>query len=155
VTIIQAKKSSIKKRNFIHDLESIEVSDSEVQKFKMYHGDRCDIWAGEGGQWFAKFKKGACVFVLKTFRFSRTVAGQIPTQTGWEAGRCGIPEDIIAQTDRATLWALSVVCTKEALKCIRNNGSVRVIQVHASIRSWDGNGMGGMTSSHCGHLSNV
>ena len=58
----------------IHDLEPIEVSDSEAQKFKMQHGDKCDVWAGEGGQWFAKFKKGACVFVPKAFKFSRTVA---------------------------------------------------------------------------------
>ena len=72
----------------------------------MQHGDKCDIWAGEGGQWFAKFKKGLCVFVLKAFKFSRMVAGQIPT--GWEAGRYGLPEDIIAQTDRATRWTLQV-----------------------------------------------
>ena len=39
------------------------------------------------------------------------VAGQIPA--GWEAGRYGIPEDIIAQTDRITLWAL--VFSAEAL----------------------------------------
>ena len=32
---------------------------------------------------------------------------------GPEAGCYGIPEDIIAQTDRATLWAL--VCTAEVL----------------------------------------
>ena len=53
--------------------------------------------------------------VPKAFKFSRTVAGQIPT--GWEAGRYGIPEDIIAhwQTDRATLWAFKMVCTAEAL----------------------------------------
>jgi fatty acid synthase subunit alpha len=47
------------------------------------------------------FMKGARVLVPKTFKFSRTVAGQIPT--GWDAGRYGIPADIIAQTDRATL----------------------------------------------------
>ncbi|KAJ3567004.1 hypothetical protein NP233_g6647 [Leucocoprinus birnbaumii] len=87
----------------IHDLEPIEVSDTEAQKFKLQHGDKCDVWAGEDGQWFAKLKKGACVYVPKAFKFSRTVAGQIPT--GWHAGRYGIPEDIIAQTDRVTLWA--------------------------------------------------
>ncbi|KAI6129042.1 hypothetical protein EDD16DRAFT_1516096, partial [Pisolithus croceorrhizus] len=95
----------------IHDLEPIEVARSEAEKFKHEHGEKCDIWAGEGDQWFVKFKKGARVFVPKAFRFSRLVAGQIPT--GWHAGRYGIPADIIAQTDRATLWAL--VCTAEAL----------------------------------------
>jgi len=29
------------------------------------HGDKCDIWAGEGS---------ACVFIPKAFKFSRTVA---------------------------------------------------------------------------------
>ena len=42
-------------------------------------GDKCDIWAAEGGQWFAKLKKGACVFLPKAFNFSRTVTGRIPT----------------------------------------------------------------------------
>jgi fatty acid synthase subunit alpha len=53
----------------------------------------------------------ACVLVPIAFTFSRTVAGQIPT--GWHAGRYGTPDEIIAQVDRATPWAL--VCTAEAL----------------------------------------
>ncbi|KAF9062802.1 hypothetical protein BDP27DRAFT_1368514 [Rhodocollybia butyracea] len=95
----------------IHDLEPIEVTAEEASKFKLQHGDKCDIWAGEGGQWFFKLKKGACVFVPKAFSFSRKVASQIPT--GWHAGRYGIPDDIIALTDPVTLWNL--VCTAEAL----------------------------------------
>ena len=57
-----------------HDLEPIEVAESEAQKFKLQHGDKCDIWLGEGGQWFVKFKRRARVFVPKAFKFSRTVA---------------------------------------------------------------------------------
>ncbi|KAJ7502465.1 hypothetical protein B0H11DRAFT_2363002 [Mycena galericulata] len=34
----------------IHDLEPIEVAESEAHKFKLQHGDKCDVWAGEGGQ---------------------------------------------------------------------------------------------------------
>ncbi|KAG2133976.1 hypothetical protein BD769DRAFT_1716175 [Suillus cothurnatus] len=79
----------------IHDLEPVEVAQSEAEKFKYEYGDKCNIWTGEGDQWFVKFKKGARIFVPKAFKFSRLVA------------------DIIAQTDRATLWAL--VCTAEAL----------------------------------------
>ena len=94
----------------IHDLEPLEVSESDAQKYKKQHGDKCDIFANEGGQWFFKLKKGAMVFVPKAFRFSRTVSGQLPT--GWHAGRFGIPEDIIAQVDRTSLWAL--VCAAEA-----------------------------------------
>ncbi|KAF8896473.1 fatty acid synthetase alpha subunit [Infundibulicybe gibba] len=128
----------------IHDLEPIEVSESEAQKFKLQHAEKCDIWAGEGGQWFAKLKKGACVFVPKAFKFSRTVAGQIPT--GWDAGRYGIPDDIVAQTDRATLWAL--VCTAEALNM---SGITDPYELYKHVHPSDvgtslGSGMGGVTS---------
>ncbi|KAJ3517947.1 hypothetical protein NLJ89_g178 [Agrocybe chaxingu] len=128
----------------IHDLEPIEVSESEAQKFKLQHGDKCDIWAGEGGQWFAKFKKGACVYVPKAFKFSRTVAGQVPT--GWNAGRYGIPDDIIAQTDRATLWAL--VCTAEALNASGITDPYELYEhMHPSeVGTCIGSGMGGVTS---------
>ncbi|EAU85370.1 fatty acid synthetase alpha subunit [Coprinopsis cinerea okayama7 len=128
----------------IHDLEPIEVSETEAQKFKLQHGDKCDIWAGEGGQWFAKFKKGACVLVPKAFKFSRTVAGQIPT--GWHAGRYGIPDDIIAQTDRATLWAL--VCTAEALNASGITDPYELYKhMHPSeVGTAIGSGMGGVTS---------
>jgi fatty acid synthase subunit alpha len=96
----------------IHDLKPVEVAQSEGEKFKYEHGDKCDICTGDSDQWFVKFKKGARVLVPKAFTFGCLVAGQIPT--GWDAGRYGIPRDIIAQTDRAILWAL--VCTAEALK---------------------------------------
>jgi fatty acid synthase subunit beta len=84
-----------------HDLEPIKVARAEAKKFKYEHGDKCDVWTGEGGQWFVKFKKGVHIFVPKVFKFSCTVAGQIPT--GWDAGRYGILADIIAQIDCATL----------------------------------------------------
>jgi fatty acid synthase subunit alpha, fungi type len=60
-------------------LEPIKVAGAEAEKFKYEHGDKCDIWAGEGDQWFLKFKKGARIFVPKAFKFCRTVASQIPT----------------------------------------------------------------------------
>lgn len=128
----------------IHDLEAIEVAEAEAEKFKYEHGHKCDIWAGEGGQWFVKFKKGARVLVPKAFKFSRTVAGQIPT--GWDAGRYGIPADIIAQTDRTTLWAL--VCTAEALN---QSGITDPYELYKHMHPSDvgtslGSGMGGTES---------
>ena len=110
----------------------------------MQHGDKCDIWADEGGQWFAKFKKGAYIFVPKAFKFSHTVADQILTRQ--EAGHYGIPEDIVTQTDHATLWAL--VCTAEALNASGITDPYELYKyMHPSdvgtcIRS----GMGGVTS---------
>ncbi|KAJ7077160.1 fatty acid synthase [Mycena belliarum] len=128
----------------IHDLEPIEVAESEAHKFKLQHGDKCDIWAGEGGQWFFKLKKGALVFVPKSFSFNRTVAGQIPT--GWHAGRYGIPDDIIAQADRATLWAL--VCTAEALNMSGITDPYELYKhIHPSeVGTSLGSGMGGTVS---------
>ncbi|KAF4614083.1 hypothetical protein D9613_007929 [Agrocybe pediades] len=128
----------------IHDLEPIEVSDSEAHKFKHQHGEKCDIWEGEGGQWFAKFKKGACVYVPKAFKFSRTVAGQIPT--GWHAGRYGIPDDIVAQVDRLTLWTM--VATVEALNA---SGITDPYELYKYMHPSDvgtalGSGMGGVQS---------
>ena len=128
----------------IHNLEPIEVAGAEAEKFKYKHGDKCDIWAGEGGQWFVKFKKGARIFVPKVFKFSRTVAGQIPTR--WDAGRYGILANIIAQTDRAMLWAL--VCTAEALN---QSGITDPYELYEHMYPSDvgtslGSGMGGSES---------
>lgn len=80
----------------------------------------------------------------KAFKFNRSVAGQIPT--GWDAGRYGIPDDIIAQTDRATLWAL--VCTAEALNM---SGITDPYELYKYMHPSDvgtslGSGMGGVTS---------
>lgn len=69
------------------------------------------IWAQDSGEYYVKLKKGARVLVPKAFHFDRLVAGQIPP--GWDAGRYGIPPDIVSQTDRTALCAL--VCTAEAL----------------------------------------
>ena len=79
------------------------------------------------------------------FKFSRTVAGQIPT--GCEAGRYGIPEDIIAQTDRATLWAL--VCTAEALNASGITDPYELYKYMmrpSDVGTCIGSGMGGVTS---------
>ncbi|KAH9982068.1 hypothetical protein BGW80DRAFT_1555314, partial [Lactifluus volemus] len=70
----------------IHDLEPLEVTDSE------------------GGQWLVKLKKGARVYILKAISYNRLVAGQPPT--GWNTTRYGIPEDIITRTDCFSLWSL-------------------------------------------------
>jgi fatty acid synthase subunit alpha len=125
-------------------MEPIEVDEAEAAKYKHQHGEKCDIWAGESGQRFVKFKKGACILIPKAFTFSRTVAGQIPT--GWHAGRYGIPDDIIAQIDRSTLWAL--VCAAEALNM---SGITDPYELYKHIHPSDvgncvGSGMGGTES---------
>ena len=81
-----------------HDLEPLEISAEDAARFKREQGEKVDVWAQESGEWFAKFKKGARVLVPKSVKFDRLVAGQIPS--GFDAKRFGIPEDIVAQTDR-------------------------------------------------------
>jgi fatty acid synthase subunit alpha len=79
-------------------LEPVEISAEDAARFKREQGNNVDVWAQESGEWMAKFKKGARILVPKSIRFDRLVAGQIPT--GWDARRFGIPDDIVAQTDR-------------------------------------------------------
>jgi fatty acid synthase subunit alpha, fungi type len=125
-------------------LEPLELAEAEARKFKYEHGDKCDIWQQSSGEWFVKLKKGVRVLVPKAFSFDRLVAGQLPT--GWDAGRYGIPADIISQTDRTALWAL--VCTAEALIMSGITDPYELYQyVHPSeVGSSLGSGMGGMES---------
>jgi hypothetical protein len=77
-----------KRKNFIqeielnHDLEPIETSVAEAERFKLEHGANVDVWA-DGERYFVKFRKGAKILIPKAIRFDRLVAGQIPT--GWDA----------------------------------------------------------------------
>jgi fatty acid synthase subunit alpha len=127
-----------------HDLEPLEISQEDAARFKREQGDKCDVWAQASGEWFVKFKKGARIFVPKSVKFDRVVAGQIPT--GWDARRYGIPEDIIAQVDRTALWAL--VCTMESLIMSGVTDPYELYKyIHPSeIGTALGSGMGGMHS---------
>ncbi|TIC66451.1 hypothetical protein E3Q02_01872 [Wallemia mellicola] len=125
-----------------HDLEPIEVSDADAEKFRNEHGDKVDIWQSESGEWSVKLKRGARVLVPKAFHFNRLVAGQLPT--GWDAGRYGIPADIAAQIDRTALWSL--VAVTEALV---NSGITDPYEIYKYVHPSEvgtslGSGMGGM-----------
>lgn len=127
-----------------HDLEPLEIPADDAARFKHEQGDRVDIWAQDSGEWFVKFKKGARVFIPKSYKFDRVVAGQIPT--GWDGRRYGIPDDIIAQVDRTALWAL--VCTMEALIMSGVTDPYELYKyIHPSeVGTAIGSGMGGMRS---------
>ncbi|OXG24315.1 fatty acid synthase subunit alpha [Cryptococcus neoformans Ze90-1] len=138
------KKGFIQEIELNHDLEPLEVAAEEAARFKREHGDKVDIWAQESGEWFVKFNKGARIFLPKAVKFDRVVAGQLPT--GWDARRFGLPEDIIAQTDRTALWAL--VCTMEALIMSGVTDPYELYKyIHPSeVGTSLGSGMGGMHS---------
>jgi len=48
-------------------ISMIGVTHKDASKFKLQHSDKCDIWAGEGGQWFFKLKKGHSYSFQKPF----------------------------------------------------------------------------------------
>lgn len=129
-----------------HDLEPLEVSAVEAAKFKLEHGDKVDTWEDAAAStWYAMLKKGARILVPKAIAFDRLVAGQLPT--GWSGQRFGIPDDIVAQCDRTTLWAL--VCASEALIMSGISDPYELYKhVHPSqVGTAIGSGMGGMTVS--------
>ena len=96
-----------------HDVGPLEVSEAEAQQFVRQHGaDKCAAWKEDDGeQWFVLLRRGAVLYVPKALRFDRFVAGQVPTH--WSAERLGVPNDIVRQVDRVTLFMLA--STAEAL----------------------------------------
>ncbi|KAJ1548194.1 3-oxoacyl-[acyl-carrier-protein] synthase [Nowakowskiella sp. JEL0078] len=136
-----------KKKGFLQEvvvtteMAPIEVSKEEAEAFKLEHGEKVVIQE-VGDQYFVRLKKGATLYVPKALRFDRLVAGQIPT--GWDAGRYGIPDDIVKQVDPITLYTL--VSTVEALITSGVTDPYEFYQyVHVSqVGNTSGGGMGGM-----------
>ena len=94
------------------DLPPFQVPQDLATDFQREHKALVDVFEVEGGgDYSVRLKKGATLLVPKALKNDRNVGGQIPT--GWNARTYGISEDIIAQVDRVTLFAL--VSTAEAL----------------------------------------
>ncbi|SGZ13233.1 BQ5605_C028g10557 [Microbotryum silenes-dioicae] len=138
------KKGLTQEIELQHDLEPIEASDEDASRFKLEHGDKVDVYTDDGSKFFVKFKKGAKIVIPKAVAFDRLVAGQIPT--GWSHKAFGIPDDIAAQVDRTSLWAL--VAVSEALMMAGITDPYEMYKyVHPSeVGSSLGSGMGGMVS---------
>ncbi|KAG9235156.1 3-oxoacyl-synthase [Amylocarpus encephaloides] len=104
------QKSFLQETQLSEDMPPFVVSKELAEQLKHEHGDKVHLSPADDG--FAVYlKKGATLYIPKALSFDRTVAGQIPT--GWDARTYGIPDDIINQVDRVTLWSL--VSTAEAL----------------------------------------
>jgi 3-oxoacyl-ACP reductase-like protein len=106
-----ARKGFQQEIEILHDMEPMDVSAEEADKYRREHGDKVDVWAAPSGGMYVQLKRGARIYVPQSIKFSRNVAGQLPT--GWDPKRYGIPEDICANVDRTALWTL--VATTEAL----------------------------------------
>ena len=93
------------------DMPPFTAPQELAEQFKTEHGDNVDVATNEDGEWMVRLRKGATLMIPKAMRFDRNVAGQIPK--GWDAKTYGIPEWIVQQVDRVTLFAL--VSTVESL----------------------------------------
>ncbi|KAJ1720209.1 beta subunit of fatty acid synthetase, partial [Coemansia biformis] len=107
-----AKKQVLREVQIEHDMEPFEATAEDAAAYKKSNGDRVDVWESAGGaSWSVRFLKGALIRVPAAVNATRLVAALLPT--GWDAGRFGIPEDVIRQVDPVTLYVL--VATVEAL----------------------------------------
>ncbi|KAI1503132.1 fatty acid synthase subunit alpha [Biscogniauxia marginata] len=139
------KKMLLHEVSLEEDLEPFEGSKDTAEEFKRQHGDKCEIFEiPETGEYIIRMKRGASLWIPKALRFDRLVAGQIPT--GWDAKKYGVPEDIISQVDRVTLYVLVSVA-----ETLLSSGIIDPYEfykyVHVSeVGNCIGSGMGGMSA---------
>lgn len=94
------------------DLTPFEASKDTANDLKKQHGDKATITHIPGTEeYLVRLKAGATIRVPKAVNYEHFVAAQMPR--GWDARKYGVPEDIINQVDKATLFTL--ICTTEAL----------------------------------------
>ncbi|MBI2343739.1 MAG: SDR family NAD(P)-dependent oxidoreductase [Deltaproteobacteria bacterium] len=102
--------------------------------------DRLDASPSHYG---VRLPKGSVIKVPMAARLSRYVAGQIPT--GWDATRYGLPQDLIQQVDRNTLF--NFVATIEAFHSMGGLPDEMCDVLHPTrIGNTQGSGMGGQQS---------
>lgn len=126
------------------DLPSFEVSPDVAQQLVNEHGEKYIDFLPQGERCIVNLKKGAMLMIPKALKCDQAVAGQVPT--GWDARIYGIPDDIVSQVDRATLFTL--VSTIEALIASGITDPYELYQyIHVSeFGNCIGSGMGGMHS---------
>ncbi|KAL2419958.1 Fatty acid synthase subunit alpha [Exophiala dermatitidis] len=121
------------------------VSEETAANLKLEHGDLVDVYqlpGTESGEVRVRMKKGARIMVPKALNVPHAIAGQIPT--GWDPRVYGIPDDIISQVDRVTLFAL--VSVAEALLTAGITDAYELYQyIHVSeVGNCIGSGLGGV-----------
>jgi len=127
------------------DLPPVEVDDGDIaREFSRMHGDQCEIAETASGSWTVRMLKGAKIFVPRALRSDRWICSQVPSH--WNPKHFGIPEDIITQVDRVTLYAL-VSCAQ----ALRESGVMDPYEfyeyVHLSqVGNAFGSGIGGLNS---------
>lgn len=92
------------------DLPPFDCSSHAAEDLKRRHGDAIEILSDDGSSASVRIRSGATIFVPKAMNTAYFVGAQIPQ--GWDAARYGVPQEVMAQTDRPGLFAL--VCAVEA-----------------------------------------
>ncbi|KAF3939635.1 hypothetical protein ABW19_dt0203534 [Dactylella cylindrospora] len=139
------KKEILQEIVIEEDLDPFEASKETAEEFRRRHNEFVETFEiPETGEWTIRIKKGATLLVPKALKFDRLVAGQIPT--GWNAKHYGIPDDIITQVDRVTLYLL--VCVVEGLLSSGITDPYEFYKyVHVSeLGNCVGSGVGGMNA---------
>ncbi|KAE8415217.1 hypothetical protein BDV36DRAFT_298295 [Aspergillus pseudocaelatus] len=129
-TYIPSQKEFLQEVAVEEDLPPFECSKSSAEAFKLRHGNNITLQPIPGSDNYHVFlKKGAVLMIAKTIPFHQSVAGVVPT--GWDALRYGIPEEIIQQVDKTTLYALC--CVSEAFLSAGINDPYDIYQhIHVS-----------------------
>ena len=141
------------RKKFMHevvleeDMPPIQVHKDLAAEFSHQHGefvDIVDVPGSNGEDCFLRLRKGAVIHVPKALHSDRHVGGQIPA--GWDARTYGVPNDIIQQVDRVTLFAL--VSTAEALATSGITDTYEIYKfIHVSeLGNCIGSGLGGQLS---------
>lgn len=92
------------------DLGPFECSPQAAEAVKARHGDGVEILNNDGATAMARVRYRVTIFIPKAMNTDFFVGVQIPTS--WDAARYGIPPEVLAHTDPATLYVL--VCVVEA-----------------------------------------
>lgn len=127
------------------DLAPLDVPEPLAEQIRREHGDFVMVQKSSTPDLYqVQLRKGARLFIPRAMQFDRSVAGLIPT--GWDPRLYGLPEQIISEVDRLTLYTL--VCTVEALMSSGITDPYELYQyIHVSeVGNCIGSGMGGSTS---------
>lgn len=118
-------------------------SQAEVEHLRKAHGDSLDL-KQEGDRYTVRLRKGAVIYVPKTFVFNRQIAGQVPQ--GFTGETYGIPADIISSIDPVTVFALAATMEAFASAGIKDPYELYKYVHVSEVGNAAGGGMGGMKS---------
>lgn len=142
-------------RNMLHevgaaeDLPPFERSLQAAEALKTRHEDGAEILSNDGTTAKVRIRRGAYIFVPKAMNPEYFVGAQLPT--GWDASRYGIPEEVLTQASRSSLYVL--VAAAEGFICAGITDVYELYQyIHVSdVGNCVSSGAGGATAIQAFH----